>query len=100
MGTRTNIALPRLLLVQNVFLKIVTDFSFDFRPKETIRGKQLHQIGFEKRDSMQSSAPNREYFETSRKSKAAPNVELEPMTLRSRVSCSTDWASRAPYAIP
>ena len=28
-------------------------------------------------------------------SKSAPNVGLEPTTLRLRVSCSTDWASRA-----
>ena len=27
--------------------------------------------------------------------KSAPNVGLEPTTLRLRVSCSTDWASRA-----
>ena len=27
--------------------------------------------------------------------KVAPNVGLEPTTLRLRVSCSTDWASRA-----
>ncbi len=27
----------------------------------------------------------------------APNVGLEPTTLRLRVSCSTDWASRAAY---
>ena len=26
---------------------------------------------------------------------SAPNVGLEPTTLRLRVSCSTDWASRA-----
>ena len=30
-----------------------------------------------------------------RKNKIAPNVGLEPTTLRLRVSCSTDWASRA-----
>ena len=29
--------------------------------------------------------------------KEAPNVGLEPTTLRLRVSCSTDWASRAAY---
>ena len=32
--------------------------------------------------------------------KSAPNVGLEPTTLRLRVSCSTDWASRARYACP
>ena len=30
--------------------------------------------------------------------KDAPNVGLEPTTLRLRVSCSTDWASRAVFA--
>ena len=32
--------------------------------------------------------------------KAAPNVGLEPTTLRLRVSCSTDWASRATAQTP
>ena len=30
----------------------------------------------------------------------APNVGLEPTTLRLRVSCSTDWANRATVKIP
>lgn len=34
-------------------------------------------------------------FENSFPKRTAPNVGLEPTTLRLRVSCSTDWASRA-----
>ena len=30
--------------------------------------------------------------------KSTPNMGLEPTTLRLKVSCSTDWASRAPYS--
>ena len=39
----------------------------------------------------------RVFWNKSQKSEA-PNVGLEPTTLRLRVSCSTDWASRARYA--
>ena len=31
---------------------------------------------------------------------STPNVGLELMTLRSRVTCSTDWASQAPWLVP
>ncbi len=34
-------------------------------------------------------------LQVSKKKKTSPNVGLEPTTLRLRVSCSTDWASRA-----
>ena len=34
-------------------------------------------------------------FSSSMQKETSPNVGLEPTTLRLRVSCSTDWASRA-----
>ena len=69
---------------------MVNDFSFNFSAKETFREKPSHQIALEKEDSMQGSATNRESAETSHKNEPAPNVGLEPTTLRLRVSCSTD----------
>ncbi len=37
------------------------------------------------------------FSEKKSEKKCSPNVGLEPTTLRLRVSCSTDWASRAAY---
>ena len=36
-----------------------------------------------------------QYIQEVTSAKTTPNVGLEPTTLRLRVSCSTDWASRA-----
>lgn len=45
--------------------------------------------------STNSKVRFREGFFLFYKKRCAPNVGLEPTTLRLRVSCSTDWASRA-----
>ena len=86
-------------LVQIVFLwLIVTDISFDLCAKDTLTRKPSHQIELKKDARCKAKLETDSAFETSCKKKPqAPNVAgLESTTLRLRVSCSTDWASRAP----
>ena len=79
-------AFPKLLLVQNVFRKIATNFLF-WRLCQGLKylEENLHtKLDIKKRFNARQCTTQ--------------NARLEPTTLRLRVSCSTDWASRAPCA--
>ena len=79
-------AFPKLLLVQNFFRKIATNFLF-WRLCQGLKHSEenLHtKLDIKKRFNARQCS--------------TLNVRLEPTTLRLRVSCSTDWASRAPCA--
>ena len=64
--------------------------------------KEFYTRGPAKKINNPGHHPICEYVQntpTSHEKFCSPNVGLEPTTLRLRVSCSTDWASRAVYLL-